>query len=557
MIFDGGVWPVVQREMRETARRPLNYWLRVLGASVGVVIFWVVGLAREPDSFIGNQLFTNIHRLVLFLICAIVPALTSDCIARERRDGTLGLLFMTPLTASAIVLGKILAQMLRAVTLWLAVLPFLTIPFIYGGITWADVAGFLSVEVCAGMLCLAAGVLASTLTEKRAVCFVVAFLLVGLFAQELRQYEILRVRSMARKSVGRNVNAAIPDSFAPEAILIGQSQEFFARRGFSTRMSGPMPAVWRKAKWQILSENLILGFVVLVSAFRFAGWRVERSWQDKIPSARQRNLIKRYCSPLFAGWMAGRMRQTKEKNPIAWLQQYSWQARLNKWGLCLLFVLLDCYVIDANQPYNIGVMVTALLLIMAAAYTYAGVNGFLQEKRSGALELILVTPLSVKQIIFGRVWGLWKQFLPSVLVVIGSDIAVHTMLPPVSFGFSDHPYISSWFLVKDIEIVAIYLTLPMIATSFALSARKLFAASAWTVLAGFGPALVLVIIWMNPIRWMHSEMLFSMSISGRDFVSGFDLTIIFLLCILAAQVVVTIFAYRHLRRSLARRSYAF
>jgi hypothetical protein len=154
---------------------------------------------------------------------------------------------------------------------------------------------------------------------------------------------------MARKSVGRNVNAAIPDSFAPEAILIGQSQEFFARRGFSTRMSGPMPAVWRKAKWQILSENLILGFVVLVSAFRFAGWRVERSWQDKIPSARQRNLIKRYCSPLFAGWMAGRMRQTKEKNPIAWLQQYSWKARLSKWGLCLLFVVLECSVIDGND----------------------------------------------------------------------------------------------------------------------------------------------------------------------------------------------------------------
>jgi ABC-type transport system involved in cytochrome c biogenesis permease component len=51
---------------------------------------------------------------------------------------------------------------------------------------------------------------------------------------------------------------------------------------------------------------------------------------------------------------------------------------------------------------------------MVAAYTYAGVNGFLQEKKSGALELILVSPISVNQIIFGRVWGLWKQFLPSI-----------------------------------------------------------------------------------------------------------------------------------------------
>ena len=41
-MFGGGVWPVVQRELREAARRPLNHWLRVAGAGVGVIIFCLV-----------------------------------------------------------------------------------------------------------------------------------------------------------------------------------------------------------------------------------------------------------------------------------------------------------------------------------------------------------------------------------------------------------------------------------------------------------------------------------------------------------------------------------
>jgi ABC-type Na+ efflux pump permease subunit len=49
----------------------------------------------------------------------------------------------------------------------------------------------------------------------------------------------------------------------------------------------------------------------------------------------------------------------------------------------------------------------------------------LQEKKSGALELILVSPLTVDQIVFGRVWGLWKLFLPALLVAVGSDISLH------------------------------------------------------------------------------------------------------------------------------------
>ena len=101
--------------------------------------------------------------------------------------------------------------------------------------------------------------------------------------------------------------------------------------------------------------------------------------------------------------------------PIAWLQQYSWKARLSKWGLCLAFLLVEVAARNAdeerlNNPS--GVAADA-----GRDYTFGGVSSFLEEKRSGALELLLVTPIPVNKLIFGRVWGLWKQFLPAGVVL--------------------------------------------------------------------------------------------------------------------------------------------
>jgi ABC-type transport system involved in multi-copper enzyme maturation permease subunit len=416
-MFGGGVWPVVQRELRATARWPLRRWLRVGGALGGLIVYWSIAVS-VPESFVGIQVIEIIHVLLLGLIWGFVPAITADCIARERREGTLGLLFLTPLTASGVVLGKILAQTLRALTLWLAVLPALTIPFLYGSVTWADVVSIFTIELCAGMMGLAAGVLASSLTDSRALAFTLAFLFMGALVVGSHQYQDWRMLITMMQN---------------GTVVMMQNGTVVARLGFAPAGLGlappPLPPT-------ILAENFTIATILLLAAFRFAGWCVERSWQDKVPTVRRENWVKRCCTSSCDRRFARRMRRTLEWNPIAWLQQYSWKARVSKWGLCLLFVALECTVFVAGiRPYTLGGLLTTLLLILAAAYTFAGVNGFLREKKTGALELILVSPLSVQQIIFGRVWGLWKQFLPSVILLAGSDFVVHVMLQPLRVGF--------------------------------------------------------------------------------------------------------------------------
>ena len=179
-MFGGGVWPVVQRELREAARRRWGHRMRLAAAIGGVLCFYFnfdSWYKSQSQSQMATELFDNIHVLLLDLICLIVPALTADCLARERREGTLGLLFLTPLSASGIVLGKILAQTLRVLTVWMAIVPMLLIPLLIGNVTRTNVINFLALELCAGTLCLAAGILASSLTESRAIALILAFTL--------------------------------------------------------------------------------------------------------------------------------------------------------------------------------------------------------------------------------------------------------------------------------------------------------------------------------------------------------------------------------------------
>jgi ABC-type transport system involved in multi-copper enzyme maturation permease subunit len=526
-MFGSGVWPVVQRELRAAARWPLGPWLRVGSGLAAMAAFWLS--ADYSYAQMGAVLFDRIHSLLLCLMCAIIPALTADCLAREQREGTLGLLFLTPLTASGIVLGKILAQTFRALTAWLAVMPVLTIPFLTGGVSWTDLIGLLVIELSVACLGLAAGVLASSLTANRVLAFTLAYLLMAAF---MLWFGIFG-----------------------ESDLTSATSALLTHNAYKLQ---PIPEVF-----DLVARDFMMAALILVVALRFAGWRVQRSWQDQIPSARRQNLLRHYCTPVLKRWFVRSMRRALERNPIAWLQQYSWKARTTKWGLCLLVVMAESAVLSGNAYFNGDSHVMAiLLLLVAAAYLFAGVNGFFHEKKSGALELILVSPLSVKQIIFGRVWGLWRQFFPAVFLLLASDILLRATIPGQSlfFYYSSFGWDMNWdnTWMMDLEIGAVFLTLPVVATCFALNFKNLFVVSALTAALVLGPAVVLM---FSP--FLH-EFLISYTPPWLEIDVEAALESLYVPQFLPLPAWVMIvhaasgaFAYRLLRRNLSRRHYAF
>jgi ABC-type Na+ efflux pump permease subunit len=488
----GGIWPIVQRELRGGARRPFNYWLRVGAASAGLLmVFYIMtGNRHETDRVMGQYLFTGLHGVLMGLICLVVPLMTADCVAREKREGTLGLLFLTPMTAGGIVAGKGLAQALRALTLWVSVAPVLTIPFIMGGIDWADASAFLALEFSALMLCLAAGLLASTLVKGLTAVYVLAVFLglafVAVFCLLACFCFLSRTPLIAEWPVGY--------ALLLSGLPLEMVEDYVVARG-----SVPAPAVMSGLWHQILWFSPLAAVLLFVLVVSFAAWRLAGSWQDKTRSLRQENLVKRYCTPLFKGWFARRMGRVLERNPMVWLQQYSWKPRVVKWGLCLAFVLIATVLMRGNiHPYHYGVTVEPFLfLTIAAGMTFAGINSFAEEKRSGALEMILVTPVPINQIIFGRVRGAWGQYLPAALILASFDAGVHWISGEMKFnrpvGFWGYESLTH-YLVSRLPYLCVFLTLPVIALYSALRVKNQIVAAGMTWAALLLPPL-LVMLW--------------------------------------------------------------
>jgi len=557
--------PVVRRELREGARRPFNYWLRVAGAAAGVLLLCIINLGSDADlSVVGLRLFTGLHKMLLMLICAMVPAMSADCIAREKREGTLALLFLTPLTPMGVVVGKGLVQAFRAFTLWLAVLPLIVVPFLSGGVTVGDAASAVTIEFCVTLLCLAAGMLASTLATARgaaftlassfAVAFVCLFggsLGLGFLWQTVAPGQPVQVTQIMRSGqslvTGQSGGAFVFGGPMPAPVVMPAQVVFPPSIGSYTVVYGPngpmvpvfssvrpnglmvyglssmqylpplvvvAPSGWSRffsapatrAAWlSLLLESWLATPLLFYFVLKFAARHLAREWQDKPPSLRREGWIKTFCVPLAKRRFARRMRATLEWNPIAWLQQYSWKARLSKWGLCLGLVVLECALTNGSAEDMLDAQ-SVIVLILAAVYTFVGVNSFLTEKKSGALELLLVSPVTPHQIIWGRVWGLWKQFLPAGLTLLclsiyadylgrmsnfaswqradnGGDIwrLLTWMLPnqrgPMSFY--EHYLVGNTGLKIFIAAIG-FLTLPIFATYFAMRVKNLIVAAALT-----------------------------------------------------------------------------
>jgi ABC-type transport system involved in cytochrome c biogenesis permease component len=160
--------PIAERELRVAARRRSTYWLRfAMPLGLLVLAIWVF-LANQRDSQreIGMMIFYLLTGgLTLYALTAGLRS-TADSLAEEKRDGTLGLLFLTDLRGYDVVIGKLLANSLSVFYGVLAVLPILAIPLLMGGVAGAEFGRLALVLVNTLFFSLCAGMLASALCQQ-------------------------------------------------------------------------------------------------------------------------------------------------------------------------------------------------------------------------------------------------------------------------------------------------------------------------------------------------------------------------------------------------------
>src|SRR5262245_55396258 len=134
--------PIVERELRTAARRRsthrVRFWTAVIGIVANFIFLLIATFSGGGVSTIGTRMF-QLLTWYAFALCLLAGVfLTADCLSEERRDGTLGLLFLTDLRGYDVVLGKFMARSLNALYGLVAVLPIIGIPLIVGGVTGGE-----------------------------------------------------------------------------------------------------------------------------------------------------------------------------------------------------------------------------------------------------------------------------------------------------------------------------------------------------------------------------------------------------------------------------------
>ena len=420
--------PVIQREFRACCRRPSTYWLRVV-AAVGLAVaaayhfleFSTFSPFLRPN--VGLELFQRLNLLaVLFLLAACV-LLVAPSLGREKRDGTLGLLFLTPLGAREIVIAKTLFFALFIFSAWLAFLPIMDLPLTLGGVTFKDVAGAFCQSLNAILAGLAGGMLAASFCDSRTGSIVggTLFALFFLGLTTLIHAFVLSCVFLGSLSPGQPASlwsVAGRTELWPATLWNWHwFRPWLSEVGSRYTVLVLAPAHFTRLVF-VLVASLGGSLAVLGLSLLGASAILRRSWPEKPLNARRLRWRAALTTPRFAlSWYRRKMRRALWRNPIGWLHQYSWKARLLKWGWVFLLgmVLSDGFTATGSLGFF------WLLGSLAATMAFAAVNSFQRERVSGIMELILVAPLSPDQIIFGRLKGIWGQFLPAALLWFGIE----------------------------------------------------------------------------------------------------------------------------------------
>ena len=526
------------RELRVQAGRARTYWLRGAGGLlIALMLLARWGAAAGLGAGGGGELFGQLHLLLFAATWIVVPLLSADTLSRERREGTLGLLFLTHLRPMDIVVAKVLTEGLRALSLWLSMLPLLAVCLLMGGVSGKEIMMSWCVNFSAMCLALGAGVLASSVSRYRGTAAGWALLLAGAFAA---------VNFLALGGSGMIVVdwfRKLP--FFSTPLAVGWTGCWDIGFGLQTGVQTNWARLLRQ-----LSRLGAGGFVVIypIQAIFSAGvlfvvmWlaavRLRRNWQEGPPPRWQRRGNELASRPVFGPALARRWRAALlSAHPLVWLEWRNWVSRLVAWGwMGLAAGLLTWEIASEIRPFEwFGEMdVVAGLLLMAVAGVAAA--SFRRERESGALELLLVTPGGEDRLLRGRCLGIAGQFLPALLLVL----VVSRWLPPSMAG--PDPLLF-WGLLgvglATLMVVGLYFSL-----------RRVPFLVAWGLTLGLG--LIALVPWLMTARSRPLSRLYFAGPMADDYALGPSLP--FALTLLCELTIAGLF-WGGLRRALRAREF--
>jgi hypothetical protein len=397
--------PIVVRELRVAARRKSTYSARfgtaIAAVIAGATLLFV--LKQVPlGSGVGEVVFDGLA-CVGFFYCLTLSSNTADCISEEKREGTLGLLFLTDLSGWDVALGKLCANSIKSFYALLGTFPVVAIVLTLGGVSAGQFCKEALALLNAFFFAHAAGLLASVLTRvrSRAYGFTMALLYVFLIGPPL-----LLASGHGRINPFPLLLAALSPGYALVIqIVLPMGARFY----------------WISLLMVHLTAWLFLAL---------ASWRLPHCWQEKVGPVRLRWRDRfrqwTYGPPAFRKNLR---RELAGINPFFWLASRDrlsgamFEVILLVMGCCTIFGVFASNPDERNLQLVFMVIGGHLCLIGGMA---AEASRHLDEqRRSGALEFILcATPLQPGEILAGQWMALRRFFRWPLIFVLAYDLVI-------------------------------------------------------------------------------------------------------------------------------------
>ena len=418
--------PLLTRELRAIARASGTYRLRLLVGAIGIGVLAVALVERGAGFNRGSYLFEQIHVAAFIALMVLTPLLTADTLSKEKREGTLDLLYLTTLTARKVVTAKFVTQFIRIGSIWALLIPLSMVPLLSGGVAPKDVMFVLSVEFSLILLGLVAGLFSSAMTRRAVAAMFLAIALSLVFWWlDLR--------------------------------LVLWAEEKGQTLGFG------------KETVYVLNLALLILFTPLLLAL--VGRVLARGKASDGPSRRALWFREVFLQPKF--WRSRfqrTMNRRMDRNPLIWLEYRTAWSRVGRSTMVGVLILCESLVIMVNPDGLPEFHRDAALALLGLLAVTAAIS-FQREKENGAFELLLVAPFTEISLIAGRLRAVWSYYAPvwltfALLVATTVSQGFEWYITSRYSSYIDLSYTRSAAAV--LSLVMSVITIPIVGLYFAL-----------------------------------------------------------------------------------------
>jgi ABC-type transport system involved in multi-copper enzyme maturation permease subunit len=413
--------PILEKELRVSARRRRSYWLRVgYVAFLGLLVVMVWGIAvtegrHTPSLFgmaeVGLILTTSILWFQFLVLPLVAIAMFSTSINEEVHKRTLGVLMTAPISNFDIVAGKFLGKFLQLALLVALSLPILALVRVLGGVTWEFVLAGTCVTLTSALFCGAVSMLYST-TSRSAVAVI------------LKTVGLLMVLFLAIPMVWTYAAAPNPSPGPSLPGFLLYTNPFAVMSYLTEELHLPRKVMGWSVHWWVHA------LIMLAATAGLLAWSMARV---------RRTALRQLFGDTgrrAGGAKDGRAAAVRRVrgSPVIWKEarvrifRNRWRGLLGS-GLVLAFLGVMYWLNrDTMDTADAHAVFTSFMLVyglMGTAVIAAGTVP--QEKEAGSWPLLLTTPLSEVEVAFGKAVGVLRRSLPA-WAPMGFHLALFTGL---------------------------------------------------------------------------------------------------------------------------------